>query len=279
MSRLVVEVRAALDRERLRHVDLDIPDVPPVPERLDHPVGEPERQDVVDRFLAQEVVDTEDLRLVEDGVQFRVQVLRRRQVGAERLLADDAGALRQAHRADFRDHGLGRAGRDREVEQPARCAADLLFRGGHRERQRLGVAGVRAAEGEVGGERVPGGSLWLAGAELLGHLPRVRAERLVGQRRTGRGRPDDPVPLRHQPGHGQVEQPGQDLALGQVAGGPEQHDDVVVRPRPPVQAWLRHRFSPPSSPCGRRTRTAWRTAPCRRTSRRRGTRTARRGPP
>jgi len=44
-------------------------------------------------------------------------------------------------------------------------------------------------------------------------------------------RQDVAVFLRQQPGRVQVEQAGQQLALGQVAGGAEQHDDVVVRTR------------------------------------------------
>ena len=158
------------------------------------------------------------------------------------------------------------------------CASGAVWSGSALPKERFAANASQAA---------PSG---LAGAELLRRLPRVLTERLVGHRRPGRGRPDDPVALRHQPGHGQVEQPGQQLALGQVTGGPEQDDDVVVRSRPgphgppgapglpglpgcrtaaavpglrPGLALRGHRFSPPSSPCGRRTRTAWRTAPCR----------------
>jgi hypothetical protein len=64
----VVERCAALDGQRLRYVDLHVADVLAVPDRLEQPVREPEREDVVDRLLAQEVVDAEHLRLVEDGV-------------------------------------------------------------------------------------------------------------------------------------------------------------------------------------------------------------------
>jgi hypothetical protein len=62
--------------------------VVPVPYGLEEPVREPEGEDVVDRFLAEEVVDAEDPRLVEHLVHGRVELLRRFQVGAERLLDD-----------------------------------------------------------------------------------------------------------------------------------------------------------------------------------------------
>ena len=58
---LVVEVRAPFNREGLGHVDLHVADVLAVPDRLEQPVGEPQGQDVVDRLLAEEVVDPEDL--------------------------------------------------------------------------------------------------------------------------------------------------------------------------------------------------------------------------
>jgi hypothetical protein len=58
---VVVEIRAPLDREGLGHVDLHVGDVLAVPHRLEQAVGEPEGQDVVDRLLAEEVVDPENL--------------------------------------------------------------------------------------------------------------------------------------------------------------------------------------------------------------------------
>jgi hypothetical protein len=87
----VVERGPALDRQRFRHVDLHVADVVAVPDRFEQPVREPEREDVVDRFLAEEVVDAEDLRLIEHRVHRLVQRARRGQVGAERLLDDHPG--------------------------------------------------------------------------------------------------------------------------------------------------------------------------------------------
>ena len=47
--------------------DLDVVDVVAVPDRLEQPVGEAEREHVLDGLLAQVVVDAEDLVLVEDA--------------------------------------------------------------------------------------------------------------------------------------------------------------------------------------------------------------------
>jgi hypothetical protein len=54
-------VGAPFDRKRLGHVDLHVADVLAVPHRFEQAVGEPEGQDVVDRLLAEGVVDPEDL--------------------------------------------------------------------------------------------------------------------------------------------------------------------------------------------------------------------------
>ena len=97
-ARPLVEPDALPDRERLGHVDLHVRDVLAVPDRLEEPVRESEREDVERRFLAQEVVDAEDLALVERRVQRFVELHRAREVGAERLLHDDARALGQARR-------------------------------------------------------------------------------------------------------------------------------------------------------------------------------------
>ena len=68
---LLVERGPRPDRQGLGDVDLDVVDVLAVPDGLEEAVGEPEGQDVLGRLLAQEVVDTEDLVVVEDLLQRR----------------------------------------------------------------------------------------------------------------------------------------------------------------------------------------------------------------
>ena len=62
---LVVELAAALDAEILGHGDLHALDVIAVPDRLEEGVGEAEIEQVLDRFLAEIVVDAEDRLFVE----------------------------------------------------------------------------------------------------------------------------------------------------------------------------------------------------------------------
>ena len=63
---LLVEPPPALHAEVLRHRDLHAADVVAVPDRLQKRVGEPEVQEVLDRLLAEVVVDAEDRPLGED---------------------------------------------------------------------------------------------------------------------------------------------------------------------------------------------------------------------
>ena len=59
----VVELAAPLDADRLGHGDLHVVDVIAVPQRLEDAVGEPEHHDVLDRLLAEIMVDAIDLAL------------------------------------------------------------------------------------------------------------------------------------------------------------------------------------------------------------------------
>ena len=63
----VVELPAPLDADLLGHRDLHVVDVLAVPQRLEDRVAEAEHQDVLDRLLAEVVVDAEALALVEDA--------------------------------------------------------------------------------------------------------------------------------------------------------------------------------------------------------------------
>ena len=143
---LLVEAGAARDRERLGDVDLDVVDVVSVPDRLEEAVREAQGEDVLDRLLAEEVVDPEDVRLAEDRVDGRVELLRGREIGAERLLDDDARALGKARVAEHR-HGRGeRRRRDGEVIDAARLAADRPLRLLHGPDELRGVVCVGGRE-------------------------------------------------------------------------------------------------------------------------------------
>ena len=89
-----VERRAFAEAQRLGHVDLHVVDEVAIPDGLEQAVRETEREDVLRRLLAEEVVDAKDLLLGEHLVQLGVQRHRAREIRAERLLHDDARVLR-----------------------------------------------------------------------------------------------------------------------------------------------------------------------------------------
>ncbi len=89
----VVVAGTAADADVLGHGDLHVVDVVGVPDRFVELVGEAQRQDVLDRLLAEVVVDAEHGVGREDRLDDVVQLARRLQVAAERLLDDDAAPL------------------------------------------------------------------------------------------------------------------------------------------------------------------------------------------
>ena len=100
-----VEVRPLVQTEGFGNVDLDVVDEVAIPDRLEQAVGEAERQDVLGGFLAQKMVDAEDLGFVECLVQEVVEGYRTGQVGAERLLHHHSGLLDEISIAQRGDDG------------------------------------------------------------------------------------------------------------------------------------------------------------------------------
>ena len=124
---LLVVRRAPLDPDRLGDGDLHVVDELAVPDRLEDAVREPQRQHVLHRLLAEVVVDAEDLALGEVLLQARVQLARRREVVAERLLDDQPDpALGRAPRRDLAHERPDRARRHREVVDAVAPRAALL---------------------------------------------------------------------------------------------------------------------------------------------------------
>jgi hypothetical protein len=112
---LLVERAAAADADVLRDGDLHVVDVRAVPDRLEQPVREPEREDVLHGLLAHVVVDPEDLLLVEHPWMIALQLPRGLEVAPERLLEHDLGPAASPVLAeavdDVRIHARGVASR------------------------------------------------------------------------------------------------------------------------------------------------------------------------
>ena len=86
---LLVVAAAASDANLLGHGDLHVVYIASIPDRLEDGVGEAEDQYVLNGLLAQVVIDTVDLRFVQDFLQLMVQGSGRVEIPAQRLLDDN----------------------------------------------------------------------------------------------------------------------------------------------------------------------------------------------
>jgi hypothetical protein len=187
------------------------------------------------------VVDAEDAVLGEDRVQPLVQLPGRGEIGAERLLGDHPRALAETVGADLLDRAFGRLRRQREIEEQLGVGVELLP-------SPLDLLGERveavadAGEAERLGEPVQRLGLGRIAAGLVDRLTGELAELLLTDRPAGGA--DDAEALRHQPTLREVEHPRQQLALGEVAGGAEEDDHLVLRRRHRLLLSGRHRLEP-----------------------------------
>jgi hypothetical protein len=153
----------------------------PVPDRLEQSVGESEGEDVLCRFLAQEVVDPEDLFFVESLVYRLVELPCAGQIDAERLLHDDPGVRRQVCLVQRVHHGHHRLRRHAQVVQQASLAAECLDLLGHRARQGLRAL-LLGNKGQVGDELLEElFGIGVVGEFLAGLVRHFFAERLAVQ--------------------------------------------------------------------------------------------------
>src|SRR5215469_4162824 len=82
-----------LDANRLGHRDLHVVDVTVVPDRLEDAVAETKRQDVLNGFFAEVVVDAKRLILMQARSQLAIQRVGRVEIVAERLLDDHSAPV------------------------------------------------------------------------------------------------------------------------------------------------------------------------------------------
>ena len=228
---VLVVAGAGLDPDRLGDGDLDVVDELAVPDRLEDPVREAEREHVLDRLLAEVVVDPEDLVLAEVLEQRGRQLLCRGEVVAERLLDDEprpaAVVATLAERLD--DGGKGRR-RHGEVEDAVAAELLLLVELLDEVVELVLAARVREVGGdpvELRGKLVPGVLPERVARVLLDGVPHVLPERVVVA--VGARDADDREARRQQPANRQRVERGHDLLVRQVAGGAEDDERAGIR--------------------------------------------------
>ena len=125
-AHFLVELAAALDAEVLGHRDLHALDEVAVPDRLEEGIGEAEIQQVLHRFLAEIMIDPEDLVLVKYQMQHAIEPARGGEIASERLLDHQTGAVGGAGLLEALHHRLEHAGRDREVMERVPAAVQCI---------------------------------------------------------------------------------------------------------------------------------------------------------
>ena len=223
----VVEVAAALDAEVLGQGDLHALDVVPVPDRLQHRVGEAQVEDLLEPHLPEVVVDPVELGLVHVAVELLRESPRRVAIVAERLLHHDPRGAGQPGLRQSPDDGREQGRRGLEVEHGRRGVPDGL----PDARIGRGVGEIAVHVGEPGREPLEDRRVeLLAGADdrLPGALDEPVERPVVERDADDRERQQpallEPVqgPERHHP--------------RQVAGDPEDHQDITVG-----TLWVGHR--------------------------------------
>ena len=221
----LVEAGASAEPQRLGHVDLHVVDEVSVPDRLEQAVGEAEGQDVLRRFLAEEVVDPEDLVLGEDLCSLRVQRYRAGEIGAEGLLHDDAASLDKTGLGQQPHRRQGGAGRHAQIVHATALAAQRLLR---RLDRRLERAGAGRQRHVVQGlrRRRPSRPRSPCGVENCSSASRASL------RKPSASSSSSETPMIRQPGMkpaaAQMEQARQQLPPRQVTGGAHQDDDLRI---------------------------------------------------
>ena len=256
---VVIRAPAAGHAHFLGHRDLHRGDVPAVPDRLEDAVAEPEGQDVLDRLLAQVMVDAIDLALVEHARDLAVQGPGAGEVVAERLLDDHPApgglllpGIDQAGLAQVRDDRREELGRDGQVIDPVAARAvgavellELLLELSVRLRVVEGSGSEDEAAGELGPDLAEVGAAVLAQRLLV-----VGAEVVVGP--VAAGEADDGAFARagYPPGPG-------GRAPARACDGPGRRSSRRERWRrarapgpaaaPDAAGWNRSRWSAPAS--------------------------------
>ncbi len=231
-ARVVVSAAPALHAERLGDGDLHVVDVLLVEERLEDRVAEAERQNVLDRFLPEVVIDAVDLALVENLGDRRVERAGALEIVAEGLFDDHPRPDRfvlvvdEAGRGEMPDDDREELRRHREVEEtiPRQVPLALHLLDLRLERlERLELVRVAGVVVERADERVLGRDLLAAVVHRLGqHLAHPLPVGLVAHRRAREA--DHRIAIGQVTGLLEAVERGDELAFGEISGGAEDHD-------------------------------------------------------
>ena len=245
----LVELAALLHAHRLRRGDLHMIDPVAVPDRLEQAVGEAERHDALDRVLAEKMVDPEDLVLVQRAQDAGVQFARRIQAVAERLLDHHAAPesrlavlvlvlIGQLRLAELLHHGAEEPIGDREIEDGVALGAMGLLGLVESAAKLLVQLGLGQVALDIGSSS-PRAASTQPRRYGRRRTPRRRCRQSFSACREGWSRQLSAVPsapghadqrkfLRQHFGAREIVERRHHQALGQVAGGAENHHGAGI---------------------------------------------------
>ncbi len=246
-------------------------DIVPIPQGFEQGVGEAEHQQVLDRLLAEEVIDAKDRRLVVVPVQDLVELAGAREVAPERLLDHDPTAVVHPLTGQAGGHLIEQERRNGQIGHGATAVGNALTE----TTKGLGPV-VVALDVEEPLEQPIGDGL--VGVDV-GRVQRARHPFAKGSVvPLGPGDPDH----RHIETAVDLElvERGEQLLVRKVARHAEQDQRIAggqLLHEVDFSWWpAGDCLTESTSPGGRRTRCAWPTAPCWRRRRDRDWRSGRR---
>src|SRR6266849_760575 len=122
----LVEAATSADTELLCHRDLHTCHVIPVPQRFQEGVCEPEVEEILNRLLAEKMVDAVDRRLGKGLMKRAVQFLRRCEVTAKWLFDDESRIRGTSRPSQSSRDSAEQTGWDREIKQRVLGVAEGL---------------------------------------------------------------------------------------------------------------------------------------------------------
>ena len=237
-----------------------------VPDRLEQAVGETERHDALDRILAQEVIDPEDLVLVQRAQDTRVQLARRLQAVTERLFDHHAAPefvlavlvrflVGEFGGAELLHHGAEEPVGNGEVEDRVALRAMRLFGIAQRAADlfvQLGLGQVALDVGQFRGKPLPDRVVDVIDVELRRGVSDEAFQHVVKMVSPAFGRAgreinaDQGEVVRQQFGAFKVVERWHHQTLGQIAAGTEDDHGAGVSRTRLAPRWLLDNL------CGRR---------------------------
>src|SRR5580704_5309850 len=244
----LVEAASLFHTNRFRRSDLHMVNSIAIPYRFKQTIGEAERHNVLNRILAEEMVDPKDLILVQCALDAGVQFARRVEAVAKRLVEDDASPkwrlaalvfalIGELRLTELLDDGAEQAVGDREIKDDIPTGALGLLRLAENIAQivvELGLGQVAANIRHLCSQLLPGVFVDMVGVEFRSgtadktfqHVVKLITPAFYGFVRAGNA--DQRELLRQDAGAQQIVKRRYNKPLGQIPGCAKNHHGTGI---------------------------------------------------